>query len=65
MARRPEQDEYTPVKLPNSFIEQIDKIMKNNPEYDFRTRPAFIRYLVRKFIDTHELVENEYKIKSK
>ena len=60
--RRAEQDDYTPVKLPNSFITQIDAIMENNPEYDFKTRPQFLRYLVRKFIDDHNLPENDYQI---
>lgn len=61
--RRKEQDEYTPVKLPNDFIDQIDKIMEKNPEYVFKTRPQFMRYLIRKFIDDHKLVERDYKIK--
>ncbi len=63
--RRKEQDEYTPIKLPNRFIEQIDKIMEKNPEYDFKTRPQFLRYLVRKYIDDHKLVESDYRIRRK
>ena len=53
-ARRPEQDEYTPVKIPHSMIEQIDRYMQDNPEFDFKTRPQFIKYLIRRYMDEHK-----------
>jgi metal-responsive CopG/Arc/MetJ family transcriptional regulator len=52
--RKPEQDAYTPVKLPNSMIEQVDRFIENQPQHDFRSRPQFITYLIRRYIDEKE-----------
>lgn len=52
--RRPEQDDYTPIKLPNSMIRQIDKYMSEHPEYDFKTRPQFVKYIVRRYIEEQQ-----------
>ena len=51
--RRPEQDDYTPVKISNSLIQQIDRYIDDHPEFDFKTRPQFLKYLIRRYLDEH------------
>ena len=45
------------ISLPKEFVDLIDKIVKENP--DFKNRTAVIRYAVRRYYD--ELLEFKKK----
>jgi len=51
-------DDSTPVKLSNGIIAQIDKIIKEDPDHDFKSRPDVLKYLIRKFIDHQKELES-------
>lgn len=44
---------YTPVKLRNEIIAEIDKIKENNPF--LRTRPDVLKYVLHRYIEEHDL----------
>ena len=41
--------EYTPVKLPNYLIKQIDTVIDKEPKM-FSSRPDFIKFLVKSYL---------------
>ncbi len=42
-------DQFTPVKLRNEIIEQIDKIKEQNPF--LRTRPDVLKYILHRYVE--------------
>ena len=45
-------EQFTPIKLRNEIIHEIDKIIDNNPFV--RTRPQVIKYILHRYIEEQE-----------
>jgi len=51
-----EHNNYTPIKLPNSLIEEVDEFVANSNL--FTTRAGFVRYVIQHHLDKNNGSDN-------